>query len=167
MEYRYGLLCGGALSLWVLAEFALGFHTTALEIGQYSGYFAFSIPLILIFTALREQQRQSAGILTLKSGISVGFTIAFVSSILFTIFLAVYHHYINPEWIETMVEWQRRKLILGGATDDQIEAFMDRNRQMNNAFAQGIMTLISNVGVGVTVTLLEIPLIKYLFTKRR
>lgn len=166
LVYRYGILCGLALCAWVLIEFALGFHTTSLVIGQYSGYFSFIVPVVFIFVALREQQSKTHYILNTKDGINIGFQIAIISAALFTVFIYFYNNYINPEWIESMVEWQRKKLILSGATDDEIENFMEENRRMTNSLGQGIMSLIGNIGVGVFVTLVEIPVIKYFFTKK-
>ncbi len=159
-ETLYGIFCGLALCVWVLIEFALGFHTTSLEIGQYSGYFSIIVPIVFIFVALRDQQRKSNGLLSLKDGMNIGFQIAIISAAIFTIFLYIYNNYINTHWIEMMVEWQRKKLILGGASDDEIERFMDQNRQMNNSLGQSMMSFISSTGIGVFVTLIEIPIVK-------
>jgi hypothetical protein len=164
-EYRYGLLCGAGLNAWVLIEFALGFHTTSLEIGQYSGYVSFIVPLVVIFTALREEQSRSNGVLGIKEGINAGFQIAIYSAALFSLFLFVYNNYINPDWINLMVEWQRKKLILGGATDDEIGRFMQQNRSMNNSLGQGVMSFISSTGIGVLITVMEIFFIRQ-FSKK-
>ena len=159
-EYRYGLLCGTGLSLWILIEFALGFHTTFLEIGQYSGYFSIIVPIIIIYVALKEQSLRINGRLSVKEGINTGFQIAIYSAALFTLFLYVYNNYINPEWLNSLVEWERKKLLLGGASDDEIERFMDQNRRMNNAVGQGVMSFISTTGIGIFITLIEIPIIR-------
>jgi hypothetical protein len=159
-EYRYGLLCGIGLSVWILIEFALGFHTTSLEIGQYSGYFSFFIPVVIIYAALKEQSSKMNGIISVKEGMNIGFQIAIYSAVVFTFFLYVYNNYINPEWLNSLVEWQRKKLLLGGASDDEIERFMDQNRRMNNAVGQGVMSFISTTGIGIFITLIELPIIR-------
>jgi len=164
-EYRYGLLCGVGMSIWVLIEFALGFHTTSLEIGQYSGYVSVFIPIVVIYVALKEQQTTLNVVLPLKAGINTGFQIAIISAAIFTLFLFLYNNYINPEWIDAMVQWQRKKLILSGATDDEIGRFMDQNRKMNNSLGQGIMSFISSTGLGVFVTLIELPIIRFVSSK--
>ncbi|MFA5833669.1 MAG: DUF4199 domain-containing protein [Bacteroidota bacterium] len=164
-EYRYGLLCGVEMSIWVLIEFALGFHTTSLEIGQYSGYVSVFIPIVVIYVALKEQQTTLNVVLPLKAGINTGFQIAIISAAIFTLFLFLYNNYINPEWIDAMVQWQRKKLILSGATDDEIGRFMDQNRKMNNSLGQGIMSFISSTGLGVFVTLIELPIIRFVSSK--
>lgn len=153
------------MSIWTLIEFALGFHTTSPEIGQYSGFVSIIFPVVFIYTALHARQSEIHAPLPFLDGINKGFRIAFFSALLFTIFLFIYSTYINPDWIATAVEWQRKKLILSGATDDEIETFMEQNRRMNNSLTQTIMTFISSTGIGVFVTLVEIPIIKALFKK--
>jgi hypothetical protein len=142
-----------------------GFHSTSLEIGRYSGYVAVIIPMVIIFTAMRERQTAIGSSLPWIDGISVGFRIAFFSALLLSLFFYVYNTYINPEWIERTVEWQRKKLILGGATDDEIGRFMDQNRTMNSSLSQIIMGLIGWTGIGVLITLMEIPIVKLLSKK--
>ena len=165
IKITYGLLCGFAMSAWVMIEFALGFHSTSFEIGRYTGYFSIIIPIVLIFSALREKQSLSNGVLSVKVGIETGFNIAIISSIIFTIFLYFYNNHINPDWIGRMLDWQRKNLILSGASDDEIEAFMTQNRVRSSVIVQSITTFINSTGIGVITTLVEIPVIKYFFKR--
>jgi hypothetical protein len=162
-EVTYGITCGVAMCAWVLAEFLLGFHTTSFEIGTYSGYFSAIIPIVFIFTSLRQRQSLNNGVLTTKDGINIGFRIALISSIIFAAFLYFYNTAINPDWIERLVEWQRKNLILSGASDDVIGQFMSQNRYRNSVVTQAIMNLINSTGIGVIITLVEIPIVKRLF----
>lgn len=155
-EIRYGMMSGAGLCCWILVEFFLGFHTSILEIGQYSGYFSFLIPVVVIYVALKDQQRRFHGSLPIKVGINTGFQIAILSAFIYSLFLFLYNNYINPNWIDAMIDWQRRNLILSGATDDEIGRFMEQNRRMNGAVSQGIMSFISATGMGVFVTMIEI-----------
>jgi hypothetical protein len=161
-EIFYGMVCGAGMCCWVLFEYALGFHTTSLEIGQYSGYVAMIFPVVVIFVAMREHQSAVGVILPAVDGISIGFRIALFSALLLSLFFYIYNTYINPDWIELTVEWQRKKLIMGGATDDEIGRFMDQNRQMNSSFTQVIMGFIGWTGLGVLITLIEIPIVRFL-----
>lgn len=153
------------MSLWTLLEYALGFHTTSPEIGQYSGFVTILFPIVFIYLAMDERQSATHMPLQFFDGINIGFRIAFYSAILFTIFLFIYSTSINPQWIETTIEWQRKQLLLSGATDDEIEKFMEHNRSTNTPFAHVIMTLLSSTGIGVVITFLEIPLARLLFKK--
>lgn len=44
---------------------------------------------------------------------------------------------------------------------------MELNRIRNTAFAQGIINLITSTGIGVCITLIEIPIIKIILTKKK
>lgn len=162
----YGIVCGVAVSAWTMIEYLLGFHTTSPEIGQYSGFVSIIFPVVFIYYALHEKQAATGVSLPLLDGINTGFRIAFFSALVVTLFLFIYSTYINPEWITTAMEWQRKKMILGGASDDEIEKFMEQNRLMNNSLAQSIMTFISSTGIGVLITLVEIPIVKFFHTKK-
>ena len=161
----YGILCGLSMSAWTLIEFALGFHTTSMEIGQYSGYFSIIFPLIYIFLALRSRQTYYNNSLPVMEGINTGFRLSFFCALILTLFFYVYNSYINPDWISTTVEWQRKRLILSGATDDEIERFMEQNRTLNGSLGQTVMGFIGSIGVGVLITLIEIPIVRKFFNK--
>lgn len=165
-EIVYGLLCGLGMSVWVLIEYALGFHTSLLEIGQYSGYVSIIFPLVFIFMALQHRQQLLKSSIPYVDGITIGFRIAFFSALLLTVFFYIYNTYVNPDWIELTIEFQRKRLILGGASDDEIGRFMDHHRSINNTLTQFIMGFISSTGIGVFITLIEIPVIKLLFKKQ-
>jgi hypothetical protein len=156
----YGILCGVSMSAWVLLEFAFGFHTTSIEIGQYSGYFSIIFPIVYMYLALHSRQVQLNNTLPIVEGINTGFRLSFFCALVLTLFFYVYNAYINPEWINTTIEWQRKRLILGGATDDEIGRFMEENRTLNGSLGQTIMGFISAVGIGVLITLIEIPLMR-------
>lgn len=158
---KYALLCGIGSSVWVLAEYALGFHTTSLEIGQYSGYFSILIPLVLIFSALRDHQEKNGILLSWKDGIETGFRIAFFSAVIFSLFMIIYHLAINPGWIDATVEWQRKRLILGGATDDEIGRFTEMHRTTNSLTAQIITGFVGSTTIGVIISLIEIPIVRW------
>ncbi len=162
----YGFLCGFGMSLWVMIEFLLGFHTTSFEIGQYSGFFSMIIPAVFVYIALTELQTQSNGFLSVTKGIDIGFNIALVSGIIFTIFLYFYNNHINPDWVERLFEWQRKNLILSGANDHEVGKFISQHRYRNSSLTQSIITLVEATGVGVFFTIIEIGILKS-FSKRR
>ena len=162
-EIYYGILSGLGLSLWVLIEYALGFHNRYLEIGIYSGYISTIIPFIIVFLAFHNHQAVKNRKLSFIDGINIGFKIILVSSIILTVFFYFYNTKINPQWIELMVDLQKKKLILGGATDDEIGKFIAQNSIMNNPILQAIIGFIGSTTIGVMITLVEIPIVRKIF----
>jgi hypothetical protein len=156
----YGIFSGVGMMAWVLIEYALGFHTTSLDIGEYSGYFSILIPIIFIYTALSDYQTKRNRAITFIEGINIGFKITLISALLFALFFYCYNKYINPDWIDLMIDWQRKKLILSGATNDQIEKFVEQNRYVNTAMGMALMEFFTSMAMGVIITLVEIPIVK-------
>lgn len=155
------------MAVWVLIEFSLGFHTTSLEIGRYSGYFSIILPLTFIYIALIERQTFLDRKLPTLDGIAIGFRIALFSALILSVFLIFYNKVVNPEWIELTVDWQRKQMILNGASNDEIARFMEQNRHLNSIPGQFIAELISATGLGVLITIVEIPAVKFFFKKQR
>ncbi|MDD8019392.1 MAG: DUF4199 domain-containing protein, partial [Bacteroidota bacterium] len=136
-----------------------------LEIGQISGYFSNLIPIIFIYIALHEFQEATSQKLSYIDGINIGFRATFIFSALLVFFLYVYNTTINPHWIEALVDWQRKKIIMNGASDDEISRFITQHRQMNSSPAQALMGFISYTALGVVITLIEIPIVKLRWKK--
>lgn len=160
-DLLYGTVCGLFMSGWTLAEFALGFHTTSLGIGRYTGFVSFLFPVVFICTALHDRQKAAGTRLPWLDGITTGFRIAFFAALLFTAFMTFYTVVINPGWLDATADWQRREFIRSGAADDEIGRFMEQQRQVNGPMARFIMGFIGATGLGVLVTLLEIPLLRF------
>lgn len=159
-ELLYGTVCGLFMSGWTLAEFALGFHTTSIEAGRYTGFVSFLFPVVFIGTALHDRQKAAGSPLPWLEGITTGFRIAFFAALFFTVFMTFYTLIINPGWLDATADWQRREFIRSGATDDEIGRFMEQQRQVNGPMARFIMGFIGATGLGVLVTLIEIPLLR-------
>lgn len=163
----WGIACGLSMAVWVLIEFALGFHTTSLDIGRYSGYFSTILPITFIYVALAERQSFLDRKLPILDGITIGFRIALFSALILSVFLIVYNKFINPEWIELTVDWQRKQMILNGASNDDIARFIELNRHLNSVPGQFFAELISGTGLGVLITVVEIPAVRFFSAKRR
>jgi hypothetical protein len=104
-EFKYGLIAGMGVCLWIALEYALGFHTTRPEIGTYTGLLSNLIPIVTLFLLL--QVKRSAiydGRLSLAAGIRAGLIASFVASLLVYCALAGYTHFINPTWIDQALE---------------------------------------------------------------
>ena len=104
-EFKYGLISGTGVCLWIALEYWLGFHTSRPEIGAYTGLLSNLIPLVALFLLLRAKRAMIYdGRLSLGAGIGSGMLASFVAALLVYSFLVAYSHYINPTWIEQALE---------------------------------------------------------------
>ena len=104
-EFKYGLISGAGICLWIALEYWLGFHTTRPEIGAYTGFFSNLIPLTTLFLLLRAKRAAIYdGRLSLGSGIGSGVLASFLAALIVYSFLVAYSRLINPSWIDQALE---------------------------------------------------------------
>lgn len=104
-ELKYGLISGAGVCLWIGLEYLLGFHTTRPAIGAYTGFVSNLIPLVALFLLLRAKRAAVYdGRLTLGAGIGSGLLASFIAALVVYTFLVSYSHYLNPGWIDQVLE---------------------------------------------------------------
>lgn len=146
-ELKYGLITGAGVSLWIMGEFLLGFHTTRLEIGRYSGYFSGIIPLTTLWLLLKQKRDAApAGRLSYGTGLKSGLQVAFISGAIIYAFMSCYGLFINPGWLDHVLDWRVAQWRADGISEIDIRAQIKLYRQMNGPVGD----LLSLVG-GTTV----------------
>ena len=118
-ELKWGLILGGCVSLWIMLEFLLGFHTTRMAYGVYSGYVASLIPLIVMWYGIKAKKIQ-LGTLRFLQGFTSGILMVFIAALFVTGFFYVYNVYINPAWMENGFQFVQHQLTLQGMNESQI-----------------------------------------------
>ncbi len=98
-ELKWGIILGLSVSVWVLLEYFLGFHTTRMQYGVYSGYVASLIPLVCLWYGIREVKTKFPQMRFLQ-GFASGMCMVFFAALIVTGFFYVYNVYINPSWME-------------------------------------------------------------------
>ncbi|MFQ5605591.1 MAG: DUF4199 domain-containing protein [bacterium] len=132
-EVKFGIITGVGVCLWVLGEYFLGFHTTKLAVGKYSGYFSIIIPVVTIYLTLKQKRDyEYAGTLSIGQGIKAGLILSIISAVITTLFFMVYNRFINPDWMELAMEWEKNNLIAAGATEIEISVAMAQFESMNS-----------------------------------
>jgi hypothetical protein len=132
-ELKYGLVAGTGVCLWIMGEYLLGFHTTRLEIGLYSGYFSCLIPLVTLFLLLKGKRDAAPdGRLGFWPGLRTGLHAAFISGAIIYAFMLLYNHFINPGWLDNALEWRVASLRADGVAEAAIREEIRTYRQMNS-----------------------------------
>src|SRR5712692_6702618 len=130
-ELKFGLINSAGICLWVLFEYALGFHTTKMNIGQYTGYLANIIPITMLFLAIKERRDKiNGGTLTFGQGMKTGIIISLITALITTIFMYIYYTAINPRFIELGIEFEKRRLFESGMGDADVAAKLETTKSM-------------------------------------
>lgn len=140
-EFKYGLITGVGVSLWILAEYLLGFHTTRMAIGECSRYFSCVVPAITLFILLRKKQAASPKYpLTIRQSIAAGLFVSLVAAMIVSTFLVAYHRWINPFGIENILAGKVVQMRATGIDEIAIRREITSYRQVNGPVGLVITT---------------------------
>jgi uncharacterized protein DUF4199 len=122
---KWGVILGIAVCVWTLALHLLGWYTTDLAKGRMADQLATIFPILAIFFAVRERGIHLGRAPTIRESLGTGLLTGAVSIPITVGFLWIYHHYINPRWLEAVIAYERERLGRSGATAEQIARRVD------------------------------------------
>jgi hypothetical protein len=120
-DVKWGLILGAAIVVWTLAIHVMGFYTTRISAGLIADNVAIVLPIAAMVLALLEYRRRK-GSLSIKDALLTGVVVGAVTGMVSVMFLWIYHHYINPQWSQYLVEHALRT----GAEKGQSPAEIDQ-----------------------------------------
>ena len=122
LPFKWGMALGAAILVWTAGVHLLGIYTTRIAHADLVDQIAIWIPLLVFTLALLEKRRSQAGALSLWQGITTGLLVGWVSVPLSAGGLWVYHHHVNPEWMDIIVQYQQQAMLAAGSTEAEIAA---------------------------------------------
>jgi hypothetical protein len=152
---KWGIILGVTICVWTMLIHMLGFYTTRLQLGQYADVVATVIPIVILFLAIRERRARNSGqTLTIGEGLSTGVVTGLVSVPITAGFLWIYHHYINPRWMDLLVAWKEEQMRAAGQTPEAIRAMTDGMRASATDGAQLTGALIGTLVLSLVLSLI-------------
>lgn len=94
-----GVFAGIGTALWTLFEFAMGWHTTQIEVGEKTGFVGILFPVLAILWALRATKASHSGRLSLGRALLVGLSVSLILAGIGVVFYQVYYTAINPDFL--------------------------------------------------------------------
>lgn len=114
-EIRFGIFSGAGMSIMLIFQYFLGFHEMSLRVHQFNIYALFIFP-IMGYYLMYKKIKANYGIYTFKDIVNKSLIYSLVSAFIFTFYLNVYSRYINADWIQEIVEYQKLLLKQNGAS---------------------------------------------------
>lgn len=146
-ELRYGLLIGLGVSLWVLVEFLLGFHTKYMEIGQFTGYLSVIIPILALYSGLFVKRLENLSI-TYWQLVKTGMMMIILGALIISLFMGLYNTVIHPEWMQEGIALEKQRLAEMNATANMtVEEIAATEEALAVVFSPQMQMLISFIGV--------------------
>ncbi|MDA0904247.1 MAG: DUF4199 domain-containing protein [Bacteroidetes bacterium] len=103
LNLRFGLIFFVIQSLWILGEFALGWHTTDVDVTR-SSQGLFFIPAVAVMTWGLWAKKEADGFLAYRSALGMGAAVGLVVGALSVPFHLAYVKFLNPDFSANMIQ---------------------------------------------------------------
>ena len=126
---NFGIYLGVATLLISLISYALGTHLDPhWSISLVSGILFIG----LIVFGIKKYKETNEGFLTWGQGVKIGVGIAIVAALIGTIYNYLFMNFIEPEFLNQVMEVSNQKLLDQGQTEEQIEAINKMSEAFNS-----------------------------------
>ena len=129
-ELKFGVGFALAVIVYVLIEHFLGFNSTNHKIGQYSRVLTLILPVLATYYGIRAKRNDQFGVLTFGQEVKTGLLIAIIQTTLTTLWFLLYAAVINPDFLQTLIRFERSSMAAAGAIEPEIAPRIERLRWM-------------------------------------
>ncbi len=137
--------------------------TTYLEFGQYLDIAIILLPIFVIFWAIKNETKKYRIKLIKRMGVAI--FISAISFIIYDPFLYLYHHYINPEWYNAVLNL---KLLQLSDSDKSTAEIADTLQKMKDSdIAKAPLFRLSALIPSVIVVPIIISFLSLIFIKNK
>lgn len=125
---NYGIILGLIMVVIGVITYVTGFALEGKQWPQFLYYIIF--PVVIIY-AISQFKKSNANVLSLGQAIKVGLAIAVVSAIVYAIYGLIFNYFIDPEFMEQMMDVTRDKML---ETPDMTEEMVDKQMEFIKIF---------------------------------
>ena len=150
-----GILIAGYMYLAYLTD---AYH---YQLGQFTGLVSLVLTVLGIFFGMRAYRQYSRqGIMSYWQGVLAGVLISVFAGLITAAFTFVYLQYINPGFVDILVELKRRNLMQQGASEVQVQSNAIVNREIYQPLPQALLALGGYVAAGCLLSLIAAGFLK-------
>jgi hypothetical protein len=122
-EIKYGVIFAAIVIVWVMFEHVMGYNSARQDIGEYTRLAGILIPIIGVFFGIKaKRDKDLAGAMTWGQGVKAGAAVAIVQTTITTLWFLIYALWINPQFMETMLAFERSKMLAAGTATAEVDA---------------------------------------------
>jgi len=116
----------------MLAEYALGLHTTHVGIGHYTSAGIEIILLVALWRLMHQLRKEPArSVLGIGEALLQGILASLVAAMVFYVFVFAYLNFINPDYPDLLLDWKVAQERAAGTSEEEI-------RVMARSFRWGV-----------------------------
>lgn len=151
LMWTYGLILGFVGILQSVAYYAMN-NTYGNQ--WYKTVISLVIMAVVIFLGIKECKKNNNGFLSLGQGLKTGIGIALVGAIISVIYTVLFAKFIEPNFVENIVEMQRQQFLENPKmTDEMIDTMSENTRKYFYPVTIGVI-LISSLFFGFVISLI-------------
>ena len=150
---NYGIILGFALILISVAVYAMGM---AYKQDWKVSVISFLITVAIIALGIKKFKEANSGFLTLGQGLKTGMAVSLIGAILLVIYTLVFINFIEPNFVENMMEAGRQKMLDNPKlSEEQIDAALEMQKKFMGPFAMSAFILIWYLFIGFVISLIS------------
>lgn len=158
---KFGLILGGSYCAWTLITYVFGLDTTRIDAGHIGDYLVTILPVVLLFLSIRRKKNLAGGTLGYVDALKTGLMVSLIAWVIYTPFLILYHHVINPDWLDYVLEFQKRTMIEANTAAGDIDERIERIRAGSTDIMHAVNGLIFGVIIlGSIISSISFALVK-------
>lgn len=155
----YGLILGLGIILYSIALYALNVFTPGWSVQAIQWIIIFGL---IYYGQLKYRNDYKGGILSYGQSLGFGVLIGLFASIIYSLFFVILVKFIDPQYIEKMLQAMEQKMYESGSMNNQqIQSVMDIYRQRMSVGAMVVGSVI-----GVTLISFVVSLITSIFVRK-
>lgn len=149
---NYGLTLGIIL---IIISAILYFSGMQLKGEQWPMYLYYIIfPLVIIY-AISQFKKNNGNVLSLGDALKVGLMTAIISALIFAIYNIIFNYFIDPEFIDKMMEVTREKLLENpNMTEEMVDKSIDIGKKFANPFLSSTIWIALSAVFGLIYSLI-------------
>jgi hypothetical protein len=121
-EFKYGVIFAVIVIVYTIVEHFLGLNTVRHDIGQYTRLGVILVSIIGVFAGITAKRNELGGNMTFGQGFKAGLVVAVVQTTITTLWFWFYGSVVNPQYLPTMLEFERARMVASGASPTDIDA---------------------------------------------
>lgn len=155
---KYGLLGASGMILWLLGEYALGFHGPRIALGQYTTWGTEIILIVALWRLLHHLLYAGNRYwLPVWLGTAHGLLASLVAAMLLYVFVFIYLQFINPAFSDAYLEWEIGRMRSQNMPEEEIRlmarGFLWRTSAVGLPLSIGSLCLLIGLVASPVITL--------------
>jgi hypothetical protein len=161
--YKYGIYLGLGLCLYTVFMWLTKLDGAYYNIGHYFDFAVIILPVLLIFNAIKQET--TVYNVSIAQRLSTAVFIGLIGYLLYDPFLYVYHHSINPDWYNGVLNLAEKTMQAKGQPAVKITESLAEMKVQNDK-TTGLFELGGAVASGIVMPLI-IGLLSLIFVKNK